>query len=222
MRGAGVLAAVVALGLPAHARAQTPRSPVVPLERPRFNKLANAGFVREPSAENAPLPQWFVVSSASNTAPIELATPIPHELASGEAVAMKGVEGNEAANGWWTVLVIAPATFSLDGSEGTGTYAGGGSIFPAARLAGSSGSGASDPTRSFLGLPGSRCRRPSRRPSSSASTAAADRRGLYVRSAPDRRRLSVSRRSTGRSSGRESPCASRSREGATPATTART
>lgn len=131
IRGAGALLAIVALGLPAHARAQTPRAPVVPLERPRFNKLANAGFLREPSAENAPLPQWFVVSSATNTAPIELATPIPHDLENGDTVAVKGVLGNEGANGWWTVTVLSPTSFALDGSAGTGTYAGGGSIFPA-------------------------------------------------------------------------------------------
>ncbi len=129
--GAGALLAVVTVGFPAVAQAQNPRAPVVPLERPRFNKLANAGFAREPSAENAPLPQWFVVSGASNTAPIELATPIPHDLETGATVAVKGVLGNEAANGWWTITALSPTRFALDGSAGSGTYAGGGSIFPA-------------------------------------------------------------------------------------------
>lgn len=130
--GAAVLLVIgVAVAGPAAADGQDSRAPVVPVERPRFNKLANAELVREGAAENAPLPQWFVVSGASNAAPIEVATPIPHGLETGDTVAVKGVIGNTAANGWWTITVRTPTTFVLDGSSGSGPWGGGGSIFPA-------------------------------------------------------------------------------------------
>lgn len=120
----------VAIGRPVPADAQS-RAPVVRLGRPRFNLLANSLLVRESAAENAPLPQWFSVSGATNTAPVEVATPIPHELQTGDAVVVKGVLGNTAANGWWTITVRTPTTFALDGSIGSGPYGGGGSVFPA-------------------------------------------------------------------------------------------
>ncbi len=129
---AGILlvALGVAIGPPAPADAQS-RAPVVRAARPRFNLLANAGLSRESASENAPLPQWLSVSGASNTAPIEVATPIPHDLQTGDAVVIKGVLGNTAANGWWTITVRTPMTFALDGSLGNGPYGGGGSVFPA-------------------------------------------------------------------------------------------
>ena len=122
---------ILAVGMPNAARGQASRAPVVPVERPRFNKLANAELVREAAAENAPLPQWFVVSGASNTSPIELTTPIPHGLETGDTVAIRGVLGNTAANGWWTITVRTPTGLALDGSAGNGPYGGGGSVFPA-------------------------------------------------------------------------------------------
>jgi hypothetical protein len=125
------LLAVLAVGMLNTADGQGTRAPVVPIERIRFNKLANAAFVREDAAENVPLPQWFVVSGASNTSPIEVATPIPHGLETGDTVAIRRVLGNTAANGWWTITVRTPTTFALDGSAGSGPYGGGGSIFPA-------------------------------------------------------------------------------------------
>ena len=126
-------ALIVALGVTAgwpFAAAQS-RAPVVRVGRPLFNKLANAGFVREVAAENAPLPQWLVVSGASNTSPIEIATPIPHGLETGDTVVIRGVFGNTSANGWWTVTIRTPASFAIDDSAGNGPYGGGGSIFPA-------------------------------------------------------------------------------------------
>jgi len=127
-----LLAVGVAVAGPAAADGQDSRAAVVPVERPRFNELANAAFVRAAAAENVALPQWFVVSGASNTTPIEVATPIPHGLETGEQVAIQGVTGNTAANGWWTITVRTPTTFALDGSAGNGAYGGGGSTFPAA------------------------------------------------------------------------------------------
>lgn len=104
----------------------------LPVELRRFNKLANAAFESRASTENLPVPQWFSVSAATGGAPIAITTPIPHGLTTGDAVAIKGVLGNEAANGAWTVTVQTPTTFALDGSAGGGSYAGGGAVFPAA------------------------------------------------------------------------------------------
>ena len=128
-RGGVVLAAVAALT--SVVDGQVARAPVVPRNEPSFNRLANAALVREAAAENAPLPQFIVVTGASNASPIELATPIPHGFATGDRVAVKGVLGNTAANGWWTITVRTPTSFTLDGSIGNAAWAGGGSIFPA-------------------------------------------------------------------------------------------
>jgi hypothetical protein len=102
------------------------------VERLHFNKLANSSFGSRATSENLPLPQWFSVRAATNTSPIEIATPIPHGLADGDTVVIKGVAGDTAANGWWTITVRTPTTFALEGSDGNGDYAGGGSVFPAA------------------------------------------------------------------------------------------
>jgi hypothetical protein len=137
LRGIGRAAAAAILGVgifvagPAAAQGQVARAPVVPVERPRFNKLANAAFESAAMTESFGLPQWFTVAGATNTTPIEVATTIPHGLDTGESVAIKGVAGNTGANGWWTITVRTPTTFSLDGSAGNASYAGGGSIFPA-------------------------------------------------------------------------------------------
>jgi hypothetical protein len=102
------------------------------IERLHFNKLANSSFTSGAASVNLPLPQWFSVGGATNTAPIEIATLIPHGLAGGDTVVIKGIAGNTAANGWWTITVRTPTTFALEGSDGNGDYAGGGSVFPAA------------------------------------------------------------------------------------------
>jgi hypothetical protein len=102
------------------------------IERLRFNLLANSALVSGAATDNVAIPQWITVSGASNAAPIELTTPIPHALATGEAVLVKAVSGNAAANGWWTITVTGETTFLLDGSVGSGSYAGGGAVFPSA------------------------------------------------------------------------------------------
>ena len=102
------------------------------IERLHFNKLANSSFTSGAATENLPLPQWFSIRAATNASPIEIATGIPHGLSDGDAVLIKGVSGNTASNGWWTIVVRSPTTFALDGSNGDGTYDGGGSVFPAA------------------------------------------------------------------------------------------
>jgi len=102
------------------------------VERLRFNLLANSALVSGAATDNLAIPQWLTVSGATNAAPIEIATPIPHSLATGDGVLVKGVLGNPAANGWWSVTVTGETTFTLDGSAGSGAYAGGGAVFPSA------------------------------------------------------------------------------------------
>jgi hypothetical protein len=125
--GAGLAGASGVAGEDEDSRDQT-----LTVERIRFNQLANASFESSVTTGDVGLPQWLVVSNTTDTTPIEVTTAIPHELESGEAVAIKGVRGNTAANGWWTITVRTVTTFSLDGSAGNGSFAGGGSIFPAA------------------------------------------------------------------------------------------
>ncbi|MEO8348763.1 MAG: hypothetical protein ABI610_07610 [Acidobacteriota bacterium] len=96
-----------------------------------FNKLANSTFESGATTVDLPLPQWLSISGATRGAPIVITTPVPHGLADDDRVVIKGVQGNPGANGSWTIQVTGPATFLLEGSVGTGLYAGGGAAFPA-------------------------------------------------------------------------------------------
>lgn len=126
------LAVVLATGTPVvPAERLAPEDRGLPVERLRFNRLANSSLVGGAATGRTAIPQWMTVSGASSTVPIEMSTPIPHGLSTGDAVLIKGVLGNLAANGWWTVTATGERTFTLDGSSGSGSYSGGGSIFPA-------------------------------------------------------------------------------------------
>jgi membrane protease YdiL (CAAX protease family) len=70
------------------------------------------------------------VVGATSTAPIEVTTSGDHGFATGDTVVVDGVRGNTAANGTWTVTVRSDTTLALDGSEGSGAYAGGGTVEP--------------------------------------------------------------------------------------------
>ena len=70
------------------------------------------------------------VVDATNAAPIEITTSGDHGYATGDTVVVKNVEGNTAANGSWTVTVSGDTTLVLDGSMGSGAYAGGGTVAP--------------------------------------------------------------------------------------------
>jgi hypothetical protein len=69
------------------------------------------------------------ITGATNTAPIEITTAHPHNLATGATVSVQGIQGNTAANtdtpalpsGARTIVVTSPNTFTLDGSDGTGS-----------------------------------------------------------------------------------------------------
>jgi hypothetical protein len=65
------------------------------------------------------------ITGASNASPIVITSPA-HGLSTGANVTISGVLGNVAANGSWTVTVIDPNTFSLNGSAGSGAWTSGG------------------------------------------------------------------------------------------------
>ena len=133
-----LLPATLGVAIALSARADDRDARTLPIERLRFNLLANSALASRASDlgdvgadTNVPIPQWITISAASNATPIEVRTPIEHRLTTGENVLVKGVLGNVAANGWWKVTVTSDRTFTLDGSFGSGDYAGGGSVFPA-------------------------------------------------------------------------------------------
>jgi hypothetical protein len=68
------------------------------------------------------------VIAATNATPIVVTSAAPHGLLTGNVATIEGVIGNAATNGTWTITRISPATFSLDGSAGSGAYTGGGQI----------------------------------------------------------------------------------------------
>src|SRR6185312_6497559 len=49
-----------------------------------------------------------------------------HGYKNGQKTTISGVLGNTAANGTWTVTVVDPNNFTLNGSVGSGTYTSGG------------------------------------------------------------------------------------------------
>src|SRR6266498_4004535 len=64
------------------------------------------------------------IVAATLEAPIQIETATPHGCTTGQTVRIDAVEGNIAANNTdarpvWTVTVISPTRFSLDGSDGT-------------------------------------------------------------------------------------------------------
>ena len=70
------------------------------------------------------------ISGATNASPIVVTVPTftSQQLASGYTVTISGVQGNVAANGTWTISVLSPTTFALNGSTGDGAYIGGGTV----------------------------------------------------------------------------------------------
>jgi hypothetical protein len=77
----------------------------------------------------------LTVTGATNASPIAITTSTPHGLATGERVAITGVQGNTAANTTatkpsWTITRTGATTFTLDTSTGNGAYTGGGTVTP--------------------------------------------------------------------------------------------
>jgi hypothetical protein len=89
--------------------------------------LSTAGLV--PWLQFGEVLHWFFsermsmqIGFASFAAPISIGTQSPHNLATGQAVVIAGVEGNTAANGTWPVVVVDSTHFTLTGSSGNGAY----------------------------------------------------------------------------------------------------
>lgn len=70
----------------------------------------------------------FSVSGATNTSPIQITTSTTHSFVQGQTVVITGVTGNTAANGTFSINIIDSTHFTLNGSTGNGTFAGGGSV----------------------------------------------------------------------------------------------
>lgn len=68
------------------------------------------------------------VTGASNAVPIVI-TSAAHGLSNGATVKVQDIEGNEAANGTWTITVVDADSFSLDNSVGDGAYRGAGTWY---------------------------------------------------------------------------------------------
>ena len=81
-----------------------------------------------PDVNTAVAGTTLIVTGASNASPIAITTAAPHGLQTGDQVTISGVLGNTAANGTFTVTVTSATTFTLDGSTGTGAWAGGGIV----------------------------------------------------------------------------------------------
>lgn len=67
------------------------------------------------------------LTNATNVSPI-VVTQASHGYQTGMRVTISGVSGNTGANGTFTITRIDGNSYSLDGSTGTGTYGGGGSV----------------------------------------------------------------------------------------------
>jgi hypothetical protein len=59
---------------------------------------------------------------------VEIQTTSAHGLANGDVATIDGILGNTAANGSWPIVVTAANKFTLTGSTGNGSYAGGGMV----------------------------------------------------------------------------------------------
>lgn len=89
------------------------------------NPLHKDLFVEADAMANlGPMPLPPIIG-ATNASPI-VVTALRHGLTTGERVTITGVAGNAAANGTFTVTRLDSNRFQLDGSNGTGFYAGGG------------------------------------------------------------------------------------------------
>jgi hypothetical protein len=73
--------------------------------------------------------QAFNVTGATNVNPIKVTTDKAHGLTTGDAVTIKGVMGNTAANvSGVTVHVVDTTSFTLDATAGNGAYTDGGTV----------------------------------------------------------------------------------------------
>ena len=117
-----------------------PTVPFVSLQQTGFDRLIGntpnrvltgvafpANFTRTTTSNVTVKPLGAAISAATNATPIVL-TAANNGLTTGDRVAVKGVKGNTAANGNFTVTVSGN-NVTLNDSAGNGAYAGGGFIF---------------------------------------------------------------------------------------------
>jgi len=102
-------------------------------------KIVSASSGTITGATNPPHPDPIVITTAE-----------PHELETGQEVGIAFVTGNTAANGRFTITVISPTAFSLNGSTGNGVYAGGGKVGVGERLIVSPGLSEADVGREIV------------------------------------------------------------------------
>jgi hypothetical protein len=70
----------------------------------------------------------ITLSGITPGAPIAVTTSTPHGYTTGMQVFVGGVQGNTAANGFFTITVNSPTTFTLNGSSGSVLWTGGGTV----------------------------------------------------------------------------------------------
>ena len=71
----------------------------------------------------AELATTATVSAATAANPVVISTPTAHGYTTGDSVNISGATGMTGINGQWTITVLSPTTFELDGLNG--------SVFPA-------------------------------------------------------------------------------------------
>lgn len=68
------------------------------------------------------------ITNATNATPIQITVASTAGLANGDFVTVRGVLGNTAANGTFTISGLTGTTFTLDGSVGNGAYSASGQL----------------------------------------------------------------------------------------------
>lgn len=61
-----------------------------------------------------------IVSAATAANPVVVSTPTAHGYTTGHSIHISGATGMTGINGQWTITVLSPTTFELDGLDGTG------------------------------------------------------------------------------------------------------
>jgi hypothetical protein len=87
--------------------------------------LDDIGYIATASAQKIYSFSRGTVQGASNLSPITILQ-TAHPYHTGDYVAINGVLGNTAANGWWTVTYVDADHYSLDSSTGNGAWVSGG------------------------------------------------------------------------------------------------
>lgn len=99
-------------------------SPVTLDSLPTYRVYGPSGFITGQSGSLS-LKDSKTVTGADNTTPIAITCNL-HGYSTGDRITISGVTGNENANGTFTITSTGDNSFTLDGSSGSGTYAGGG------------------------------------------------------------------------------------------------